>query len=67
MTLADGSEAIVTGMDPAAGYRPVVQRFNGEGMELDNQRIDLKDAGTPAITRISELEVAPLLPQRTAA
>jgi HD-GYP domain-containing protein (c-di-GMP phosphodiesterase class II) len=67
VTLADGSEAIVTGMDPAAGYRPVVQRFNGEGMELDNQRIDLKDAGTPAITRISELEVAPLLPQRTAA
>ncbi len=57
--LNDGSDAVVTGVDPTGGCQPIVQRFIADGKDLDKERLDLRKQPTLSIRRVGEIEIAP--------
>lgn len=60
LVLADGSSAIVTGVDPADPYRPLVKRLVEGAVSGDT--LNLKTSGTPEIQLAGGQPVRPYLP-----
>lgn len=60
--LSDGSQAIVTGFDPADPFRPCVKRFDRDGMTIVDEVIHLHDNNAPEIVSTQGVRVEGMIP-----
>ncbi len=65
--LTDGSRAIVTRMDPADPYRPILRRLQADGHTLEETPLELRTQPDLHITSIAGVKVDGLLPPQAQA
>jgi HD-GYP domain-containing protein (c-di-GMP phosphodiesterase class II) len=65
--LTDGSPAVVTRVDPADPYRPILRRFQADGHTLEESAVELREQPDLNIASIAGQKVDGLLPPQSQA
>jgi len=66
LTLSDCATVLVTFVDPADPFHPIVKRLAADGWTLEEPSIDLGAPGMPTVVNLNGMAVAPFLPREDA-